>query len=388
MFNPPLHDPEFHAADPFPAFRRLREEAPVHWHPTPGVWVLSRHEDVVAVSRDPATFCSSRGVLLADIERPIMPRQSIIYIDPPEHVKYRKLVQPAFGPGQLRVLEDRIVKLVDDLIGGINEGEAFDFIESFAAPLPLIVIGDMLGVPGEDRERFKRWSDAIIDAGTQPTAENMAQSVELLEYFQGVIAERRQKPADDLISLLVQSEIDGERLEEFDLLMFCMTLLVAGNETTRNLLAHGARAMVAYPDERALLARDADLIPRAVEEMLRWGSPIASFMRTATRDTELRGTPIREGDRLLMLYVSANRDESVFGADAEDFRARRDATRHVAFGFGEHFCLGAQLARIEGRIAFARLLERFKRWELAGTIRYLPSVFVRGVVELPLALSR
>jgi cytochrome P450 len=389
MLNPPpLHDPEFHAGDPFPAFRRLREEAPVHWHPTPGVWVLSRHEDVVAVSRDPATFCSSRGILLSDLERPIMPRQSIIYIDPPEHVKYRKLVQPAFGPGRLRVLEDRIVALVDELIGGMAEGEPFDFIESFAAPLPLIVIGDMLGVPGEDRERFKRWSDAIIDAGTQPTAENMAQSVELLEYFGGVIAARRVNPGDDLISLLVQSEIDGERLEEFDLLMFCMTLLVAGNETTRNLLAHGARALAMYPDERALLARNPEQMPRAVEEMLRWGSPIASFMRTATRDTELHGTPIREGDRLLMLYASANRDESVFGADAEDFRARRDATRHVAFGFGEHFCLGAQLARIEGRIAFTRLLERFKRWELAGTVRYLPSVFVRGVVELPLVLSR
>jgi cytochrome P450 len=382
---PPLHDPQFYAGDPFPEFRRLRAEAPIYWHPTPGFWVLARHEDVIAVSRDPATFCSSRGVLLSDIERPIMPRQSIIYIDPPEHAKYRKLVQPAFSPGRLRALEDRIAVMVRELVGGIDADQAIDFVDAFAAPLPLLVIAEMLGVPSADRARFKRWSDAIIEAGTQPTPENMAQSVELLEYFGKVIAERRARPGDDLISVLVHSEIDGERLEEFDLLMFCMTLLVAGNETTRNLLSHGALALATYVDQRVLLARDPTLLPRAVEEMLRWGSPVSSFMRMATRDTELRGTRIREGDRLLMLYASANRDETVFGDDAEEFCVRRDATRHVAFGFGEHFCLGAQLARMEGRIAFAQLLDRFERWELAGTVERLPSLFMRGIVHLPLS---
>ena len=388
LTSPPLHDPQFYAGDPFPTFRRLRAESPVHWHPTPGIWVLTRHEDVVAVSRDPATFCSSRGVLLSDIERPIMPRQSIIYIDPPEHPKYRKLVQPAFSPGRLRALEDSIAQTVRQLIDGIAVDTATDFVDAFAAPLPLLVIADMLGVPGADRDRFKRWSDAIIDAGTQPSSENMAQSVELLEYFGSVIAERRERPGDDLISVLVHSEIDGERLEEFDLLMLCMTLLVAGNETTRNLLAHGALALATYPDERARLASDPARLPQAVEEMLRWGSPVASFMRTATRDTELRGTPIREGDRLLLQYAAANRDEAVFGADAEEFRARRDATRHVAFGFGEHFCLGAQLARMEARIAFAQLLEQFGGWDLAGAVERLPSLFIRGIVRLPLHFAR
>src|SRR5215470_5186351 len=163
---PPLHDPEFHSGDPFPAFRRLRAEAPVHWHPTPGFWALTRHEDVVAVSRDPATFCSSRGILLSDIERPVVPRQSIIYIDPPEHAKYRKLVQPAFSPGRLRALEDHITALARELIGAIDASRAsLDFVDAFAAPLPLLVIADMLGVPGADRVRFKRWSDAIIEAG-------------------------------------------------------------------------------------------------------------------------------------------------------------------------------------------------------------------------------
>lgn len=388
MINPPLlHDPQFLAGDPFPALRRLRAEAPIYWHETPGFWALSRHEDILTVSRDPATFCSSQGVLLSDIERPIMPRQSIIYIDPPEHAKYRKLVQPAFSPGRIRALEQRIALIARDLADRIEVGEATDFVEAFASPLPLIVIADMLGVPASERAQFKRWSDAIIEAGTEPTPDNMAQSAELLGYFGTVLAERRERPGDDLISVLVQSQIDGETLEEFDLLMFCMTLLVAGNETTRNLLSHGAHALASYPDQRRILAGDVTLLPGAVEEMLRWGTPVASFMRRATCDTMLNGVQIHAGDRLLMQYVSANRDESVFGDDAEDFRATRDASRHVAFGFGEHFCLGAQLARMEARIAFAELLRRFPRWDLAGDVVRLPSLFLRGIERLPLRLT-
>lgn len=386
-FDPPLHDPLFYAGDPFPAYRRLRVEAPVHWHATPGFWALTRHEDVVAVSRDPATFCSSRGILLSDIERPVMPRQSIIYIDPPEHAQYRKLVQPAFTPGRLRALEQHVAALVSELIDGIAVDRPIDFVETFSAPLPLLVIADMLGVPGADRAQFKRWSDAIIEAGTQPSEENMAQSVELLDYFGGVIAERRERPGDDLISVLVHSEIDGERLAEFDLLMFCLTLLVAGNDTTRNLLSHGAVALALYPDQRALLAQDPALMPRAVEEMLRWGSPVGSFMRMATRDTELHGASIRAGDRLMLLYDAANRDESVFGEDAEHFSVLRDASRHVAFGFGEHFCLGAQLARMEARIAFTRLLAHFSGWQLTGDVERLPSQFMRGIVRLPVVFA-
>jgi len=384
---PPLQDPHFHAGDPFPVFRRLRAEMPISWHPTPGVWALARHEDVVAVSRDAVTFCTSRGILLADLDRPIIPRQSIVYIDPPEHTQYRKLVQPAFGPGRLRALEARIGTLVDELLAGLEPGRPIDFVEAFAAPLPLLVIADMLGVPRVDHPRFERWSDAVIDAGTRVTSDTMAQAGELFEYFTGALASRRAAPGDDLLSVLVHSEIDGERLGEFDLVMFCMSLLVAGNETTRNLLSHGALALATFPEERALLARTPSLMPGAVEEMLRWGSPVASFMRTATRDTTLRDTQLHEGDRVLLLYASANRDEAVFGADAEEFRVVRNAGAHVAFGYGEHFCLGAQLARMEARIAFAALLARFARWELAGAVQRLPSVFMRGVVRLPLRLS-
>src|SRR5262249_9100192 len=265
-------------------------------------------------------------------------------------------------------------------------GAPVDFVDAFSVHLPLLVIADMLGIPGQDRERFRRWSDAVIDAATEQTPENVTQTVELLEYFSTVIAERRVQPGDDVISTLVHSTIDGEKLDDYDLLMFCMTLLVAGNETTRNLLSHGMLALATHPEQREALACDPSLLPRAVEEVLRWGAPIGSFMRTATRDTELRGVRIREGDRVLMLYAAANRDEDVFGPDAEEFRATRDASGHVAFGYGEHFCLGAALARMEGRGAFEEILRRFGSIELAGPVERLRSVSIRGVVHLPLAL--
>jgi cytochrome P450 len=385
--RPALHDPAFHAGDPFPVFRRLRDEPGLHWHDTPGFWAATRHADVTAISRDPGTFCSSRGILLSDLQRPIMPRQSITYIDPPEHAKYRKLVQPAFSPGRIRTIEARIRDVSRALLDAVEPGRPLDFVDAFAAQLPLIVIADMLGVPGDDRARFKLWSDAVIDAGTEPTPENMASSLELFGYFSSVLAERREHPTDDLLSVLVQSEVDGERLEEFDVLAFCMTLLVAGNETTRNLLSHGTLALATNPDQLEILRRDRARIPGAVEEMLRWGTPVGSFMRTATRDVELRDTYIREGDRLLLLYASANRDERVFGPDAEEFRVLRDARDHVAFGFGEHFCLGAALARMEARIAFEELLARFAAIALAGDVARLRSLVIRGIVRLPVVLG-
>jgi cytochrome P450 len=387
VFAPRLSDPAFHAGDPFRDYRRLRAEPGLHAHESPAFWAVARHQDVVAISRDPETFCSSRGTILSDIERPVTPRQSIIYIDPPEHGKYRKLVQPAFSPGRLRALEVWIRRTAQELLDEIPPGRPCEFVGAFAAQLPLLVIAQMLGVPRSDQAQFKEWSDYIIAAGTDPTPENVGKSAELFAYFAAVLAERRKRPTDDLLSTLVQSEIDGERLEEFDLLSFCMTLLVAGNETTRNLLSHGVVALATYPEELARLRRDRSLVPRAVEEMLRWGTPILAFMRTATRDVEVCGTAVREGDRLYMLYASANRDEAVFGQDAEDFRVTRDASGHVSFGFGEHFCLGAVLARMEGRIAFEELLARFSRIELAGDVERLPSLIVRGIDRLPTTLS-
>ena len=385
--SPALDDPAFHAGDPFPSFRALRAQNRLHWHPRPGFWAVTRHEDVQAISRDPETFCSSRGILLSDLTREIVPRSSITYIDPPEHAKYRKLVQPAFSPGRLSALEGRIRAIAHELCSAIEPGRSFDLVEELASPLPLLVIADMLGVPGSDRDRFKYWSDLIIEASVEQTPENMAATGELVAYFLAIIAERRERPAGDLISTLVHSQIDGERLEDFDLVAFCLTLLVAGNETTRNLISHGIVGFATHPHELTRLVHDRSLLPGAVEEMLRWGTPVGSFMRTATRDVQLRDTEIHAGDRVLMLYAAANRDETVFGADAETFRIDRDAARHVAFGFGEHFCLGAALARMEARIALDEILARFARVEITGEVERLRSIVIRGIVRLPVAFN-
>lgn len=384
--NPPLGDPAFHAGDPFAVFRELRRRDALHWCDNPGFWAATRHEDVLAVSRDPETFCSSRGILLSDIGREIVPRSSITYIDPPEHAIYRKLVQPAFSPGRLRALEQRIRFLARESLAAIRAGETFDFVESVSSPLPMLVIAEMLGVPAADRQMFRRWSDHIIEAANSQTPESMAAAGELVAYFLEALARRREQPGDDLISVLVHSEIDGERLADFDLIAFCLTLLVAGNETTRNLISHGAVALAKHPQQLERLRREPARLPDAVEEMLRWGTPVGAFMRTATRDTTLRSTRVREGDRVLLLYAAANRDADVFGADAEEFRIDRDAHRQVAFGFGEHFCIGAALARMEARIAYEELLSRFAGIELAGEVERLPSIVIRGIVRLPVVL--
>ena len=365
FIEPALHESAFHAGDPFPAFRRLRAEGGVHWHEPPGFWAATAHRDVTAISRDPATFCSSRGILLSDIDRPIMPRQSITYIDPPEHVKYRKLVQPAFAPGRIRALAGRMRGLACDLLDAIEPGAPIDFVEAVAAPLPLLVIADMLGVPGADRAQFKAWSDAIIDAGTDPTPENMERAGQLFAYFSSVLAERRAAPGDDLLSVLVQSEVDGERLEEFDLLAFCLTLLVAGNETTRNLLSHGTFALATHPDQLDVLRRDRAHIPGAVEEMLRYESPVARQPRLIIEDVTLGGQPMRRGQMAFQFVNAANRDPMVF-SDPDRFDLRRANNRHLAFGNGVHFCVGAPLARLEGPIAIGTVLRRMPNVQLAG----------------------
>src|SRR5262249_2701818 len=226
-----------------------------------------------------------------------LPRESIIFLDPPEHAKYRKLVQPAFSPGRLRALEVHIRETARELLGRMlrehQPGGGVDFVDAFSVQLPMLVIADMLGVQGEDRARFRHWADAVIGAATQQTPENMQASVGLLGYFSSVVGERRERPGDDVISTLVHSRIDGEQLEEFDLLMFCLTLLVAGNETTRNLLSHGMLALATHPGERERLVRDPSLIPGAVEETLRRGAPVGGFMRTPPPGTTPRGMPIR-----------------------------------------------------------------------------------------------
>jgi len=383
-----LDDPEFYLADPDAAFRWLRERAPVYWCERARLWAISTHADILAVARNPETFCSGRGVLIHDgvrggtlTEAP----PSIIYMDPPHHNRYRKLVSRAFTPGMVAGLEGRIRAIARESLDAIRPGATHDFVEAVAVPLPMLVIAEMLGVGDEDRGAFKRWSDAIIaaaDTGASP--ESMQHVGELFAYFYAQLGERRARPHQDLLSALAAAEVDGERLADEELLMFCMTLLVAGNETTRNLISGGAKALMEFPDQLRALVEDPARVPGAVEEMLRWVTPIRSFARTATRDTEIRGQRIAAGDYVLQLYASGNRDENVFGPTADVFDvARVSEPMHVAFGSGEHFCLGASLARLEARVLFEERLTRFPDFSLAGEVVPLRSTLMNGLVRMP-----
>jgi cytochrome P450 len=254
----------------------------------------------------------------------------------------------------------------------------------------MYVIAEMLGVPRSDRAQFKRWSDSMIETGGgRRSAATDACLGEMLRYFAAELADRRRAPKDDLVSTLVRAEIDGAQLSDSEILMFCITLLAAGNETTRNLISGGSLLLMRNPDQRERLLADPRLLPNAIEEMLRWWTPVQSFTRVATRDTELRGKRIREGDVTLLLYASANRDEEIWGDDADRFDVGRDHARqrHLAFGFGEHLCLGAPLARLEARVAFEELLARFPRFEAAGSPQMLHSRLMHGVEHLPVAFS-
>lgn len=378
-------DPTFYAGDPYPVYARLRREDPVH-RVEDGVWALLRHADILEVSRQPDLFCSRYGVLPMDREREVLADQSILFMDPPEHLRHRKLVSAGFQPRVLPRLEPHVRELTGGLLEELDADGPVEFVDRVAAPLPAMVIAELLGIPRTDWELFRVWSDAMIAAATSYTQESLVKAAELYGYFREILAQRRDHPRDDMVSILAHAEVDGERLREEELLGFCMTLLVAGNETTRNLIAGGTYALAIHPNQRALLIEDPTLVPAAVEEILRWWTPVMVFARTATRETRLRDKKIAEGDYVLMLYSSANRDEDVFGPTAARFDVGRAPNDHIAFGFGEHFCLGAFLARLEARVLFEELLARWPNYELAGPVEPRPSVLMRGLARLPLAM--
>ncbi len=387
-------DPDFWIGDPHPELRRLRHEDPVHWYGPGRVWCLTKHADVELVSRSPGLFTSTRGIQIEmgmGSTRPPGIPQSILEMDPPQHNRHRKLVIQAFTPRAIDALEPRVRQIAREALDDVSPGEPVDFVESIAVPVPMYVIAEMLGVPRSDRADFRRWSDATVAAGGGELSERTQRAIsEILAYFAKHLAARRQAPRDDLISVLAAAEIDGDRLSDPEILMFCLTLLVAGNETTRNLISGGAWLLMQHPDQRRALAEDLARIPNAVEEMLRWWSPVWSFTRRATCETKLRDKVVREGDPVLLLYAAANRDEEVWGADAESFDVRRDHAhrRHLSFGFGEHLCLGASLARLEARVLFEELLARLPDFEPAGPIRRLRSRLMNGVEHLPVVFGR
>jgi cytochrome P450 len=385
----PLHDPGFYIGDPSPTYKRMRAEAPVYWNEERGLWALTKWADIRRVSIQPELFCSSQGVMIPEAKNDQTQRQvdSLIFTDPPRHRKLRGLVKGSFMPSLVRRLAPRIRTLVGQLVDEIVEGTTFDFAERVAGPLPTIIIAEMLGAPADDWPRFRLWTDAVIgfldsDERLSPAEAHGAMHAYLTE----LIEARRRTPQDDLTSALVHAEIDGEQLTDSELYSFCWLLLVAGNETVRNLVALGTLALLEHPEQRRRLLASADLVPRAVEEMLRWCGVVTYMARTATRDVEIRGNRIRSGDMLMLLYAAANRDEEVFGSNAEVFDVSRHPNPHLTFGFGEHICLGANLARLQARLLFEALLPKLPKLELAGEVTRVRATMVPGVRRMPVRM--
>ena len=391
-----LNPENFVAAVPHEAFRTLRQHALVFWHKEtqgPGFWAVTKYQDIAAVSRDPRTFSSARkGVFTFDPVPEDLERMQLMMLnmDPPKHTKLRALVNKGFTPRMVLRLEPRLRAITNDIIDKVAAKGQCDFVAEIAAELPLQAIAELMGIPLVDRHLVFNWSNRLIgfdDPEYQGSWEDAkVAAAEMYMYANQLATERREHPGDDLVSVLMNAEVEGERLTELEFDLFFVLLAVAGNETTRNLISGGMLALIEHPEQRSRLLANPSLMPTAVEEMLRWVSAVISFRRTATRATELRGQPIRAGDKIIIYYISANRDEDVF-VEADRFDVGRTPNDHLAFGIGEHFCLGSNLARLEIRIMFEELLRRLPDIELAGPVDRLRSSLINGIKRMPVVFT-
>ena len=382
---------------PVDQFDRLRREDPVHWHPEPndtGFWAVTRHADVVAVSRDPELFSSELGspfISTQTDEAMEQIRLSILGMDGAKHHRYRRLVSNGFTPRVIATLEQQIVNRAEAIADTVCEQGECEFVQEVAAQLPLQMICDMIGLPESDWQRMFELSNKMVgfdDPDLQATPEDGANAAaEIYGYCDAIANDRRANPRDDLMTALVEAEIDGDRLDDLELNLFFVTLVVAGNETTRNLITHGTLALIEHPDQADRLRADPSLYPSAVEEMLRWGSSIHNFRRTATRDTVLGGQAIKAGDKVVIYYLAANRDPDVF-ENPHVFDIGRTPNDHVAFGGGGiHFCLGANLARSEIKAMIRQVVERMPNLELNGEVSRMRSDFINGIKSMPVRFT-
>jgi cytochrome P450 family 142 subfamily A polypeptide 1 len=378
---------EFWGKDPQAELGWLREHEPVHWDEAGQVWGVARYDDVKAVATNPAVFSNAGGI------RPDTgPIAMMIDMDDPEHLRRRKLVNKGFTPQRVRDLEPRIAEVVDSLIDQVCERGECDFVADIAAWLPLVMIGDALGVEPADHPTLLQWSDDLMRGQGQTDMALVTAMANAFEgyvgYIAGVIDDRRGCPRDDLMSILVHAEIDGDKLDDDALVHESLLILIGGDETTRHVISGGMYQLLADRARYEQLLADRSLVGSAVEESLRWVSPIKNMARTATQDVELRGQTIREGQKLLLLYPSANRDAAQF-PDPMTFDIERTPNDHVAFGFGPHFCLGAALARLELKVAFERVLDRLPDLRLAGGAEpeLRPASFVSGYEAMPVEFS-
>ena len=363
----------------------LRRDDPVHPYRERS-WLVTRYEDVRAISRDPRRFRSGGGVLMDDPLRHghELPG-SVLHMDPPEHGPWRALVARDLTPRAVAPREESIRALARRVLDDVTAGSDVDAVAALAAPFPVLVIADLLGVGDGELGDFRRWSDACIEGGSGEGETDVIQSVmELLEFLGAQV----DVGGDGLVAKVAGAEVNGCPVSRADAVQYAMALLVAGNETTRHLLSGTLLALAANADQRQALADDPSLIPNAVEELLRWVTPIQTFGRTATCEVELHGRTIAAGDWVVLSYASANRDESVFGPTADRLDVRRPVPpSQVAFGFGEHLCLGASLARLEARVFLEELLARFPTWEVTGEPDWVRSTLVRGMRSLPVVFS-
>jgi cholest-4-en-3-one 26-monooxygenase len=393
---PDLSPDSFATAVPHELFAHLRREQPVSWQEADGTighWAIVRHADVVAVSRDPQTFASGHGIELVPLDdaASALAHHVLISTDPPRHTKLRLLVNRGFTPRMITRLDVRIRELATATVDALEGRDECDLVHDIAFELPALVIAELMGLPAEDRALVVDWAGRIFglqDAeGTSSSETFLGAATEMFEYASELAATKRANPGDDIVSALLQAEVDGERLEELDFDCFFLLLNLAGVETTQTLVAQGMLALLDRPDDRARLADDPSLLPGAVEEMLRWVTPVHGFARVATTDTELHGVPIRAGDRVALWYAAANRDETVF-EDPDTFDIDRDASSHVSFGAGgPHYCLGAHLARLEACALLEELLTRAPQLELAGTPVRMRSNAVNALRHAPVRVG-
>ncbi|MBV8386494.1 MAG: cytochrome P450 [Acidimicrobiia bacterium] len=375
---------DFWGTNPHEALTWMRANEPVYWDGR--VWGISKYDDLKAVSKNPTAFSNATGI------RPDSgPVAMMIDMDDPEHVKRRKLVNKGFTPRRVKESEAAVRRACDEIIDAVCEKGECDFVFDVAALLPMIMIGDALGVKPEDRAQLLEWSDGMMRAliGTPDGVEKATEAfIGYQEFATGAIAARRAEPTDDLMSVLVHADVDGNRLTDDEIVHESLLILIGGDETTRHVITGGMYQLLANPDQKQKLLDDPSKIPTAVEEMLRWVSPIKNMARTVARDTELRGKTLHEGEKLLLLYPSANRDEDVFG-DPFLFDVERKPNEHVAFGFGTHFCLGNSLARLELVCMFEHLLSRLPDIELVDAAEpdFRPANFISGYEKMPVRFT-
>jgi cholest-4-en-3-one 26-monooxygenase len=397
--GPPLYEPATYAHGfPYEVFRELRDSDPVSHHDHPawehGYWAVTRHADVQRVSRDWNGFQNAPNPFLpdrADFGDEAGASLLMISLDPPEHTKLRKLISSGFTPRRINDLAARVKERVDSVIDSVAGRGECDLVRDVALWLPLHAIADLVGVPEEDRKQVFEWTELTFGFDAATTPEDRAEAAQsMFAYADAMCAQRADDPRDDLMSVLLHAEVEGEHLTQMQLAVFFMLLQNAGSETTRNLITTGTLSLLERPDDLARLRDDAELLPVAIEELLRHATPVMSFTRVATQDTEVGGQAVAEGDHVLMVYASANRDERAFERP-DDIDITRDPNDHVAFGAGgPHFCLGSHLARLEAKLMFEAILTRFEGLEVTADPASLPRVnsnLIDGLAEMPVRWS-